>query len=422
MANTVEGYCGDVPAESPPDAVLDLIRRTAVSVLQNLPEEIGDLDAATLSAYGMAPVAADPELSAATVRVNHSNVTFWLHANIARPGEPVPANTGREVLDYFRNAVRRGLDSTGLDAFRTGQNAAWLRWMPAVFALTDDLDDARIALQITAESSADFVDRTIRAVSEAIRSEREELLRSSQAEKREIVELIVAGQAISPERATRVLGYHLHASHTAFVVWTPDADPDSGLLADTARDIAAAWGATRTLTVVPSAGSLWVWVDAAPSGFAASRIPDRLQVAIGSHGHGLEGFRSSHLEAVTVQQMLARLDSPRRIATIDDIALVNLATKDPIAADDFMRRTLGELTAADAGIREVLRVHLHEGSSVSRTAAALHMHRNTVVRHVAKAVQLLPRPLDDPIAVAVALDIAHWRGAGDPVRRPAAAS
>ncbi|WP_176455747.1 helix-turn-helix domain-containing protein [Enemella evansiae] len=124
----------------------------------------------------------------------------------------------------------------------------------------------------------------------------------------------------------------------------------------------------------------------------------------------MAGFRRSHLDAVTVQQLLARLDSPTRIATIEQVALVNLVTKDPIAAAEFTRRTLGQLAAADQGLREVLRVHLHGGCRTTHTAQALHLHRNTVVRQLAKAERLLPAPLEDGgVAVAVALDMLHWQ-------------
>ncbi|OYN95527.1 transcriptional regulator [Enemella evansiae] len=398
----------DVPSESPD--VIELIRRAALASRENLPEVRDSVDQKTLSALGMTDIAADPELSAAMARANHSNLTRWIDANIAYPGEPVPANTSRELLDHFRNAVRRGLDSTGMDAFRTGQNAAWRWWMAAVFAQAEDLEQARAALEITSASISDFVDRTMRAVWDRIQAERDDLLHSSQAEKRELVELILAGQAASPARATRILGHRLDGAHTALVIWTADPDPDSGLLADTARRIASAWGATRTLTVVPSAGSLWVWVDAEAGSYPAAQLPHGLQVAVGSHGRGLAGFRRSHLDAVTVQQLLARLDSPTRIATIEQVALVNLVTKDPIAAAEFTRRTLGQLAAADQGLREVLRVHLHGGCRTTHTAQALHLHRNTVVRQLAKAERLLPAPLEDGgVAVAVALDILHWQ-------------
>lgn len=386
--------------------VLELIRRAAMSSRERLPEVLDEIDQKALSALGMSDIAADPELSATAARANHANLTHWLVANIARPGEPVPANTGREMLDHFRNAVRRGLDGTGLDAFRTGQNAAWRWWMAEVFTHAEDLAQAQAALEVTSSSISDFVDRTMRAVTETIKAERAELLHSSQTEKREIVELILSGQAVSPTRAAQVLGHRLETEHTALILWTTDPDPDPGVLADTARRIADAWDATRTLTVVPSAGTLWVWVDAAAADYPAERIPEGLRVAVGSRGSGMAGFRRGHLDAVTVQRLLTRLDSPHPIATIEEVALVNLATADPVAADEFIRRTLGELAAADPSLREVLRVHLHGGSSTTRTAQALHMHRNTVVRQLQKAERLLPTPLPTGgVAVAVALDI-----------------
>ncbi len=372
----------DVPSESPD--VIELIRRAALASRENLPEVRDSVDQKTLSALGMTDIAADPELSAAMARANHSNLTRWIDANIAYPGEPVPANTSRELLDHFRNAVRRGLDSTGMDAFRTGQNAAWRWWMAAVFAQAEDLEQARAALEITSASISDFVDRTMRAVWDRIQAERDDLLHSSQAEKRELVELILAGQAASRPRLRPARRHR-----------TPDrqrvgCDPD--------------------LTVVPSAGSLWVWVDAEAGSYPAAQLPHGLQVAVGSHGRGLAGFRRSHLDAVTVQQLLARLDSPTRIATIEQVALVNLVTKDPIAAAEFTRRTLGQLAAADQGLREVLRVHLHGGCRTTHTAQTLHLHRNTVVRQLAKAERLLPAPLEDGgVAVAVALDMLHWQ-------------
>lgn len=407
-------YRGGVPDDAV-SGPLDLIRRAAIATLKRLPDELDQLDAATLSGPGMDAIAADPELSAATARVNQANIVLWLNTNVTHPGEPVPANTSRELMDYFRNAVRRGLDATGFDAFRTGQNAAWRQWMLTVFSLADGLEQARDALEISTATVNDFVDRTLHAVLAAIAAEREELLRGSQADKREIIELIVAGQPVAPERASRLLGYHLDAPHTAFIVWTAHADPDSAVLADLARDIAATWRAECTLTVVPSTGSLWVWVDSRPGDYPAGRIPSGVQVAVGSHAHGLQGFRRSHMDAATVQRMLARLESPGRFATSDEVALVNLATGDPAAAADFMHRTLGALASADPALRAVMRTFLRGGSSVTRTAQTLHMHRNTVVRHLAKAEELLPHPLADavPTDIAVALDIRHWGGGAD---------
>ena len=49
--------------------------------------------------------------------------------------------------------------------------------------------------------------------------------------------------------------------------------------------------------------------------------------------------------------------------------------------------------------------------NASRAAARLYTHRNTLLRRLARADELLPRPLaDNVVDVAVALDVLRWRG------------
>jgi hypothetical protein len=41
----------------------------------------------------------------------------------------------------------------------------------------------------------------------------------------------------------------------------------------------------------------------------------------------------------------------------------------------------------------------------------LYTHRNTLLRQLSRADQLLPRPLEqNSVNIAVALDVLHWRG------------
>ena len=52
-----------------------------------------------------------------------------------------------------------------------------------------------------------------------------------------------------------------------------------------------------------------------------------------------------------------------------------------------------------------------ELQSFTRAAEALFTHRNTVLTRLNRAEQLLPRPLEEnSLAVAVALEVVHWRG------------
>ncbi|MDT5184257.1 MAG: hypothetical protein QOJ20_2428 [Mycobacterium sp.] len=49
--------------------------------------------------------------------------------------------------------------------------------------------------------------------------------------------------------------------------------------------------------------------------------------------------------------------------------------------------------------------------SASRAAARLYTHRNTLLRRLARADELLPRPLaESSVSVAVALGVLRWRG------------
>ena len=49
--------------------------------------------------------------------------------------------------------------------------------------------------------------------------------------------------------------------------------------------------------------------------------------------------------------------------------------------------------------------------NTSRTAERLYTHRNTVLRRLARADELLPCPLaENVVSVAAALEVLRWRG------------
>lgn len=406
---------GEWPWPKPSERVRELIRQGAELALRAPTAWLDEIDEATMSAEYLALINDDPVLVAATRRTNRANLLHWAAANVHDPGAPVPANIGAEPIGIARDLVRRGVGELALHAYRTGQNAAWLRWMGIAFGLTSDADELRELLDITARSISSFIDETIAAISERILVERDELTRGTHAERREVIALVLKGAPITPASASHRLGYELGQSHTAAVVWSNAAESDLGALERSAEAVAAALGATHALTVVSSAATLWVWV---PGGRELDR--DRLRVtlrqlpnvrvAIGSRGHGVEGFRRSHFDAITTQRMLARVDSASHIATFDEVRLASLVTHDPDAANEFVTHTLGDLATAPAELRTALLTFLAEGCHTSRAAELLHTHRNTLLRRVSRAEQLLPRPLaDNRVQVAVALDVLRWQ-------------
>jgi DNA-binding PucR family transcriptional regulator len=118
--------------------------------------------------------------------------------------------------------------------------------------------------------------------------------------------------------------------------------------------------------------------------------------------------------------MLARLASPQQLATHDEVELVALLTADPESAEDFVRRTLGALEGAGTEIIEAVRAFIAAQCNASQAAARLYTHRNTLLRRLARADQLLPRPLSENVLnIGAALEVLRWQGMSDTDDRPA---
>ncbi len=150
----------------------------------------------------------------------------------------------------------------------------------------------------------------------------------------------------------------------------------------------------------------------APSAIdAIDAIDPDVLIAIGRPGTDVAGFRRSHLDALATQRMMTGLESPQHIAHYRDIQLAALLTTDPERAAEFLAETLGDLLHADSETRETVAAYIREQCNTQRTADRLFTHRNTVIRRLARADRLLPRPLaENVVAVAAALEILHWQG------------
>jgi DNA-binding PucR family transcriptional regulator len=402
-------------AEGPSERVQEIIRQGAGLVVAMLDQVIGELDEVTL-AFAPAEVSNDPVLAAELRRNNRANLLHWAEANLEAPGAAVPANIGPESITIARDIVRRGLDDTALEPYRVGQNIAWRRWMEIVFNLTSDPEELRQVLDVTSQSIFSFVDATMSAIIEQIRRERDELTRGTHAARLEVISLILDGAPISRERAATMLGYELDQPHTAAIIWSDELQPEPGLLDRAAAALGRSAGARRPLTVVAATASLWAWVpgpgavDMAALQRALAELAG-VRIAVGLQADGVAGFRRSHLDALATQRLLVRVGSAAHAASYDAVELVTLITNDEERSAEFVGRTLGALEDAGSELRETLRTYLLCGSNATEAARLLYTHRNTVLGRLRRAEQLLPRPLtENQLAVAVALEVAHWRG------------
>jgi DNA-binding PucR family transcriptional regulator len=404
--------------QRPPERICELLRQGATTILNNPQAWLDELDEAILSAANMEEVAADPVLAAGLRRVIRSYVLHWVAANVRDPGAPVSPDISPEPLSLAHDLLRRGLTPSALRAYRILQGVFWQRWMSLTFRLTSDSDELQQLLAVSARSLFSFIDDTNAAVTEQMQRDREELTRGTQAERRETVELILAGASIGKQRAASRLGYNLDQNHTAAIVWSDLPDSDSALLNRATEALAQLARSDRTLSVVATLATRWVWIaGAAPPDLdrLEKTIDDMrgIRIAIGSAAPGIEGFRRSHFDAIATQRLLARLHSPQRLASFETVELVSLVTQDATRADQFIKRTLGKFESAGPELHTAVRTFVNEQCNASRAASRLYTHRNTLLRQLTRADELLPRPLaEDSVNVAVALDIVRWRGSG----------
>lgn len=402
--------------ERPSDRVCELMRQGAQLGVSGLEPWLRELHLATLASDYVRTIADDPVIVEAVRQSLRSNLLHWLAANVAHPGTPVAANLDDESLTAARDLVRHGLDEAAIvDGYRVAHNVTWKSWLQLACELTSDPDELRELLDVSARSLAGFIDETVGAVCHQIRIERNELTRGTHAQRRQTVALVIDGAPISQRHIEDRLGYQLGGSHTAVVIWGDESNANLSHL-DRAAEMLTGNTEGRALSVLADARTRWVWLPGADDpdlSDIAVELNQRsgVRMAIGPTAAGIEGFRSSHLDAITTQRMMARLGSPQRLAKFTDIYLIALVTAKTEEADRFIKQTLGDFESADAELQRTVLTFVYEQCNAARTAELLYTHRNTVLRRIARANELLPQSLEKGgVHIAVALEALHWRG------------
>jgi DNA-binding PucR family transcriptional regulator len=121
-----------------------------------------------------------------------------------------------------------------------------------------------------------------------------------------------------------------------------------------------------------------------------------VHVALGGIGDGLEGFRRSREQAERARDVavLARRPPPS-LTRFQDVAVVDLLSRDLAAAQALVRAELGELATRserNAVLRATLLAYLSARGSHVAAAAALGIHRNTALQRLRRAEELRGQP------------------------------
>jgi hypothetical protein len=339
------------------------------------------------------------------------------------------------AMEYARRLAQRGVPVNALvRAYRLGQ-AHLMEW---AFAELEhhgpaDLADVAAVSQRIVLTVFDYIDHVSQQVVAVYETERDRWLENRHAIRLARIRDVLDGRAPStPEErlATEsVLGYAFAPVHLGLVLWLdrpPAGGPALVALERCAHELGEAMGAGSRPLVVPwDTESAWVWLPGdgttVPSrevlAAAVARTGEPVRVACGAPAAGVEGFRTTHEQALRARTVtLAAGDAAPAVTLFDEVGAVSLLCADLDGATAWVRRVLGPLAEPDparARLRETLRVFLGTGGSNTATAERLGVHPNTVKYRVRRAREARGRPIgDDRLDVELALLACAWLGVG----------
>lgn len=299
-----------------------------------------------------------------------------------------------QALAFSRYLARTDVPlSLLLRSYRLGQELLFSR--AAELVDEGDLDGLRDVGLLTFR----YVDSVVGEVTEAFERERETVLRGSALRRERLVIRLLAGEDPPLSEVERVLAWRMGGAHRAAVAWMPDRDAEAALPAVVRRVLAWA-GTGAALTMPGPTGELHAWVRPSTADLAAppAEVRDVLaesgvRIAFGDPAVEQAGFVSSRRQADATRR-LARYLPARTILVHADVALLNLLLADPGTAAAFVASELGTLGAQEhRELRATARSYLEHGQDTTATAAALGVHRNTVMRRLARAGELLGHDL-----------------------------
>ncbi len=331
------------------------------------------------------------------------------------------------AVEYARRLAQRGVSSSALlRAYRLGQETA-TAW--SLERISEEETDPKVAYA-AGQAFVAIAFRYIDAVSEQVLSvyegERERWLANRNTVRAEVLADLLAGESLDTTTAENALGYRLRQPHIGVVLWST-GEPTTGVLGELERrlgQVARSYGSTaQPLFVAQDRATAWGWIPlgsgAGVPGADLLHDPDdgRILVAVGVPAAGVDGFSSSHLDALQAQAVaLIAQDRARAVTSYADpeVRAAALLSANLDATRRLVRTALGGLAEDTEGaerLRETLRVFLSTRNSFAATAELVHLHKNTVKYRIDKAVEARGRSVDeDRLDLELALIACRWLG------------
>jgi DNA-binding PucR family transcriptional regulator len=360
----------------------------------------------------------------ASVAENVSTATHMLRHGIDTAVIEAPA----AAVEYGRRLAQRDVPAAALvRAYRIGQARYLQQFIEELLRLTPgDHIEGRAALRIV-EHVSDYVDRVVEQILTAYEQARESWVRNRGAVTAMRVRSILQGDSHDEPTAHLALGYQLGQWHVGLIIWVGEhaTDRDAlGQLNNVAAALANAVDCQHNPLFVPcDETTAWVWLPLGKRGQAKRDELAKVITGYGPHvwgalgepSAGIDGFRRTHRQAASAQDVaLAGRPARARVTAFVDVAPIAMMCADLDAARAWVIETLGPLatdTERHARLRESARVFLSTGGSYTITAEELFLHRNSAQYRIQKAEELRGRPLrEGRLDVELALLACHWLG------------
>jgi len=326
-----------------------------------------------------------PELLQAQRRLARDS--FLAEISSLRRGATVPDVCPPQDIEFARAAARLGAPRESITyAYRLGQQVQWHEWLELVEEADLEPGARRAMLDRGSRFFFAYANRVSELVTEEYAGERERMLRGEEERRRLLVSEILAGADVNVDG----LDYDLDGWHVGLIVQGPES---SRVTDELARIV------DRRPLRAPTLNQDWGWLgatrpldDAARRALAEYRPPPGIAVAVGADEAGLEGFRRTHRQAGHALRVAVRRES--RSACFDEIALEALATRDEVAAREFMTRELAGVEGEDTRscrLRETLRAYFAVGQNAALTAKQLGIHEQTVAQRLSAVEERIGR-------------------------------
>lgn len=313
------------------------------------------------------------------------------------------------AFEYARRLAQRDVPLSVMS--RTYRIGHWrfLQWCLDELNRHDaDFELAAGTNQRMLQVSFGYIDRVTEQAIAVYQQERDNWLLSQTAARAARVRDILDEKDVDLNWAESALGYRLRQNHLGLVAWLPTLRSESAGLARLDRiinEVARKLHCRASPLFVPrDAVVSWVWL---PLGAhrdiflrEVSNLVERSEPAVyacaGGVGYGIEGFRSTHRQALRAQELAAAASRVPQFTDFCSVAPIALMATNVDDMRDWVRDVLGPLALDDehcARLRETMQIFLDTGCSYTATASTQILHKNSVQYRIRKAEEVMGHPV-----------------------------